>query len=424
MSTALKSKVQLLPHQIQLLEQTKNKSRVAYYASMGLGKTFIASEKYRQLGYPIALVVCQKSKIDDWVKHFETYYDYPVIVFDSQKVDQLPDKCVLIINYDKVWRRPELLKLTNYTLILDESSYIANESAKRTKFIMKLQPNNVILLSGTPTGGKYEQLWTQANLLGWKISKELFWKHYIVTKTIEDPAGYKIPVITGYKNVDRLKSKLREYGAVFMTDEDAGIKLPEKVDTVVSVRNTKEYSRFKRDRIIEIDGKMLVGDTALTKMLYLRQLAGLYNPGKYEALQDLLESTSDRVLIFYNFRAEYDRIRKICEELGKPISVVNGDQKDLTAYETSSESITLLQYQSGALGLNLQLANKIIYFSPPLESILFEQSKRRTRRIGQSKTCFYWYLVTRGSIEEQIYETLKQRKNFTEELFQELEDEQ
>ena len=424
MSAALKSKVQLFPHQVQLLEQTKDKSRVAYYASMGLGKTFIASEKYRQLGYPIALVVCQKSKIDDWVKHFETYYDYPVIVFDSQKVDQLPDKCVLIINYDKVWRRPELLKLTNYTLILDESSYIANESAKRTKFIMKLQPNNVILLSGTPTGGKYEQLWTQANLLGWKISKELFWKHYIVTKTIEDPAGYKIPVITGYKNVDRLKSKLREYGAVFMTDEDAGIKLPEKVDTVVSVRNTKEYSRFKRDRIIEIDGKMLVGDTALTKMLYLRQLAGLYNPGKYEALQDLLESTSDRVLIFYNFRAEYDRIRKICEELGKPISVVNGDQKDLTAYETSSESITLLQYQSGALGLNLQLANKIIYFSPPLESILFEQSKRRTRRIGQSKTCFYWYLVTRGSIEEQIYETLKQRKNFTEELFQELEDEQ
>lgn len=424
MSTALKSKVQLLPHQIQLLEQTKDKSRVAYYASMGLGKTFIAGEKHRQLGCPIALVICQKSKIDDWVKHFETYYDYPVIVFDSQKIDQLPDKCVLVINYDKVWRRPELLKLMNYTLILDESSYIANESAKRTKFIMKLKTTNVILLSGTPTGGKYEQLWTQANLLGWKISKELFWKHYIVTKTIEDPAGYKIPVITGYKNVDRLKSKLREYGAVFMTDEDAGIKLPEKVDTVVSVRNTKEYSRFKRDRIIEIDGKMLVGDTALTKMLYLRQLAGLYNPGKYEALQDLLESTSDRVLIFYNFRAEYDRIRKICEELGKPISVVNGDQKDLTAYETSSESITLLQYQSGALGLNLQLANKIIYFSPPLESILFEQSKRRTRRIGQSRTCFYWYLVTRGSIEEQIYETLKQRKNFTEELFQELEDEQ
>lgn len=418
------SKVQLLPHQVQLLEQTKNKSRVAYYASMGLGKTFIASEKYRQLGYPIALVVCQKSKIDDWIAHFQTYYDHPVIKFDKHKIDEIPEKCVLIINYDKVWRRTELLKLTNYTLILDESSYIANESAKRTKFIMKLQPNNVILLSGTPTGGKYEQLWTQANLLGWRISKKLFWKHYIVTKTIEDPAGYKIPVITGYKNVDRLKSKLREYGAVFMTDEDAGIELPEKVDTVVSVRNTKEYAQFKRDHIIEIDGKKLVGNTVLTKMLYLRQLAGLYNPNKLERLQELLESTSDRILIFYNFRAEYDRIREICKKLRKPISVVNGDQKDLTAYETSSESITLLQYQSGALGLNLQLANKIIYFSPPLDSILFEQSQRRTRRIGQSRTCFYWYLITNGSIEEKIYETLKQRKDFTEELFQELEDEQ
>src|SRR5690606_32549755 len=140
-------------------------------------------EKHRQLGAPIALVVCQKSKIEDWVEHFQTYYNYPVLVFDKQKISDLPPSAVLVINYDRVWRRPELRKLTGYTLILDESSYIANEDAKRTQFILSLNPDNVILLSGTPTGGKYEQLWTQGQLLGWKISKELFWKQYIVTET-------------------------------------------------------------------------------------------------------------------------------------------------------------------------------------------------------------------------------------------------
>lgn len=414
--------VQLLPHQVQLLEQTESFNRVAYYVKMGLGKTFLASEKHKQLEYPIALVVCQKSKIDDWVEHFETHYDNPVIRFDKQPVDQLPEECILVINYDLVWRRPELQHLMNYTLILDESSYIANESAKRTKFILKLRTTNVILLSGTPVGGKYEQLWTQVHLLGWRISKKLYEKQYIEKERLEDESGFPLYVVSGYKNVDRLKEKLRTHGAVFMDYDDAGIVLPEKVETVVSVRTTKEYRQFKKDRIIEIDGKTLVGDMTLTKMLYLRQLAGIYNAGKVERLKELLESTSDRLLVFYNFRAEFDIIADICKSLDRPLSFVNGDGRNLEAYNQHLDSVTALHYQSGALGQNLQLANKIIYFTPPLASILFDQSQARTRRIGQmAEFCFYYYLVTKGSIEEQIYETLEKRTDYTEYLFLESE---
>lgn len=62
-----------------------------------------------------------------------------------------------IINYELAFRRPELSKLSDFTLMLDESSLIQNETAKRSKFILKkLNPSNVILLSGTPTSGKYE----------------------------------------------------------------------------------------------------------------------------------------------------------------------------------------------------------------------------------------------------------------------------
>jgi SNF2 family DNA or RNA helicase len=63
--------------------------------------------------------------------------------------------------------------------MLDESSLIQNEQAKRSKFILKLKANNVILLSGTPTGGKYENLWSQIQLLGWNISKKMFYNHYV-----------------------------------------------------------------------------------------------------------------------------------------------------------------------------------------------------------------------------------------------------
>ncbi|MDT2288957.1 hypothetical protein P7H17_26870 [Paenibacillus larvae] len=175
--------------------------------------------------------------------------------------------------------------------------------------------------------------------------------------------------------------------------------------------------------MIEIDGKTLVGDTTLTKMLYLRQLAGMYNPEKPERLRELLESTSDRVIVFYNFRAEFEVIQNLCQTLERPLSMINGDGRDLTAYLERDDSVTAVQFQSGALGENLQLAKHAVYMSPPLDSILFEQSLARIRRIGQqSDTCFYYYLVTKGSIEEHIYETLKKRKDFTQYLFEELED--
>ena len=113
-------------------------------------------------------------------------------------------RTVGIINYDLVWRRPELSNLTDFTLILDESSLIQNDTSKRSKFILKkLNPTNIILLSGTPVSGKYEKLISQIHLLGWNISKELFLKQYCLYERTLD--GY--PKIIGYKNVERLKRK-------------------------------------------------------------------------------------------------------------------------------------------------------------------------------------------------------------------------
>ena len=36
---------------------------------------------------------------------------------------------------------------------------------------------------------------------------------------------------------------------------------------------------------------------------------------------------------------------------------------------------------------------------------------------GQKNNCMYYYLITEDSIEENIFETLKQRKDYTDELF-------
>ena len=154
-------------------------------------------------------------------------------------------------------------------------------------------------------------------------------------------------------------------------------------------------------------------------MLYERKLCGQYNADKLEAFKDLVESTTDRLIVFYNFTAECEAMTEIAAELNREISIVNGKCKVLCAYENCDDSITFIQYQAGAMGLNLQKSNKIVYFTPPLSSELFEQSKKRTHRIGQKRTCFYYYLTCKGSVEEKIYKTLEMRKDFTDKLFKE-----
>lgn len=415
--------MQLYEHQKKVLKETKQFNRVGYFLDMGLGKTFVGSEKAVQLGKHI-LVVCQKSKVQDWVNHFiynqlsncficdltikEGYNDFIHLVQYAPK-----QRMVGIINYELVFRKQELLNLSNFTLLLDESSMITNPTAKRTKFIQKLRAENCILLSGTPTGGKYEKLWSQLQLLGWKISRKEFYERYIITKKINVGNGMYIDIVQGYKNIGELKEKLKEYGCVFLKTDEV-LTLPEMVFIEKQIENSKVYIEFMKKDYIKLDDIELIGDTSLKKLLYARQLCSTYSKEKLVSFKDLIESTEDRVIVFYNFTSELEVMQKVID---RPISIVNGAIKDLANYEEKENSITFIQYQAGAMGLNLQKANKIIYFSLPLQSDLFEQSKKRIHRIGQNLSCFYYLLVVKNTVEEDIYKTLKARKNYDDKLF-------
>lgn len=429
------SHVKLYPHQLRVLEQIKGLNTVALFMAQGLGKTHTASEKFFEIGNRIGLVICQKSKVTDWVLHFESNYKNEVMVIDFTKkrnqsftaedITKMSGHnfVVIVVNYELAWRRPELARLSGFTLILDESSLIQNPNTRITKFIMrKLNHEAIILLSGTPVGGKFENLWTQSYLLDCGMSKKEFEDRFINFEKI-NVKGVPFPVKivhrkTPYKNVDELKSMLRNRGAVFMKTEEA-IELPEERTIKVFSPLNSEYRKFLKKRVIEIEGRELVGNTSLSYRLGLRMLASGYSKPKLDSFRDLVQSTTDRLIVFYNFNHELNALRKIVEELDRPISVINGNEKNLESYIENDDSVTFIQYQAGAMGLNLQLANKIVYFSLPERSELFEQSKKRIHRIGQKNNCTYYILLSASSIDELIYRALEKRKDYTDELFRE-----
>ena len=275
--------------------------------------------------------------------------------------------------------------------------------------------DNVILLSGTPVSGKYEKLYSQCKLLGWKITKKEFYERYIITRDFQRPKlPFAIKLVVGYKNVEDLKNQLRLHGAFFMKADEA-ISLPKQNFIRITCEQIPEYKKFRKDRIVTIDNKEIVGENTLTRMLGERQLCSQYNKHKLQAFKDLLHDSDDRFIVFYNFTAEKDILARLVE---RPMSLVNGENRDLENYEKYDNSVTFIQFQAGAKGLNLQKANKIIYFSLPLSCENYMQSQKRIHRIGQESPCFYYILETENSIDRKILQALNRQEDYTNILFE------
>ena len=282
------SKIELMPHQADIFHDSRHRKQVAYYLDMGLGKTFLGSEKLVDFNTKYNLVICQKSKVVDWVNHFQKFYpDKNVIDFTKPKARIEPG--IIVVNYELAWRRPELLHMQKLTLMLDESSMIQNETAKRSRFILKLFPDNVILLSGTPTAGKYEKLWSQCRLLGWNITKRDYYARYIIEREINiKTSQFPIKIVVGYRNVEELKNMLQFHGAYFLKTEDV-LSLPEQTFVTIDVPITPQYRMFQKDRVVTVKDRTLVGDMTLNRLMYSRQLCGMYNANKLAAFADLLD---------------------------------------------------------------------------------------------------------------------------------------
>lgn len=380
---------------------------------MTLGKTITAIIKAKQYKCPI-LVVAPKAVIRQWV---EAFNKFGIGARDWTKSKEFMIGNVGVITYGLVWRRPELLKMSGYTLILDESHNICNPTSKQTKGVMKLKYDNLILLSGTPNGGRYDKLYTQMKMLGYKPNKKQFEDRYCNMFTMET-GGVKFKVLSKtnpYKNLDELNQILRdELHCVFLKTNDVH-ELPEQRFISVPIAVTKEYQKFLKEDYIDLGDREYIAGSPTDKLLYSRYLCGVDNKNKLDVLTTLLEGIEDRVIIFYNFKIEHDVLTKLIKKLKKPVFTCDGSVKEIDKFKSIDNSILLVQYQAGATGLNLQFCNKVIYFSPTLSSNLYEQSKARTWRIGQQSKCTYW-LLTCG-VENAIMYSLDKKQDYTLKLF-------
>lgn len=433
-------KKKLYEFQRQALDKIQDRDNAALFWQMGAGKTVsaIALTERETWNTPTLICLVLKSTVSQWIDELKEQTDRQVFNgYKKSKKDGVKafidatGRKALVIGYDayKAKSAAELRQYINdnaeqVSMICDESSLIGNMTSERTKAVMKTKTKHRLLLSGTPcSGGKMECMIPTMAMLGWSITKEKFLQQFCHVYEWTDPTRpwMTIPIIQGYKNIDKLRAGLQEHGGSFITMEEAGVQLPETTEQISSIQTPPEYKKFMKNGIVKIGDQEIIGENNLTKMLYARQLCSVYNPAKAAALEELLEQAGDEmVIVFYNWTAELRILQSVCGKLHRPMSLINGQTKDTKNYQAGTPgTVILCQYQAASMGLNLQKARICVFYSLCLSYSDYEQAKARIHRIGQSRNCNFYNLICEGSIEEDILETLEQRKDYTEQLFTE-----
>lgn len=135
--------------------------------------------------------------------------------------------------------------------------------------------------------------------------------------------------------------------------------------------------------------------------------------GKVQKLAELLKkykANGDRTLIFSQFTSVMDILQWVLDTLDISYSRIDGstpvpERQGLLDqfYEDESIPVFMLSTKSGGAGINLACANKVIIFDSSFNPQDDQQAENRAHRVGQTREVEVVRLVTKGTVEEQIY---------------------
>lgn len=406
-------------------------------ADLGTGKTLMSlahwdnqRKVHTPAGYPnlsnpytVApplLIVAPASKIrtHDWEDEAERWFGR----FES---DARPD--ITYISYeslrltDKKTNRPRWWQFCStrnggivYDVIADECHSLKNPQSKQSKAVLEIKRCGGLFigLSGTPMPNGWIDFAGYSKLFGFTTGITDFKKKYCV---YQDFKGY--PELIKYVNVRELEAQLPR--VAFKLSRDKAAELPSRQLLAINVQMPPKvqrlYTTCKVTRQHPNTGELLDNSSRLLSVL--RQST---TDARLDNLLSIVGDTADNIIVFYNYISERKAILKALAKTDKIILRYDGEHHDLLPpSDSKAKNIVLVaHYKSASTGLNLQWANVTIYFSPTYSYQEFEQSIGRTHRNGQTKKCVYYLFNVRGSVDRDIWQCLREKRDFNTKLWE------
>lgn len=201
------------------------------------------------------------------------------------------------------------------------------------------------------------------------------------------------------------------------------LDLPERIDNVISVKMSpaeeKKYRQMKKEQLLKLDGQEIVALTAAAVANKLLQMANgaVYDEDKkyvhihdrkLEVLEEVIDTNSEPILVFYNFKHDFERLKEYFKKENPRTLETSNDIRD---WNEGKIKLLLAHPASVGHGLNIQAGGHIIvWFGLTWSLELYQQANARLDRQGQKDSVIVHHLVTEGTIDETVMKALARKE--------------
>jgi superfamily II DNA or RNA helicase len=432
----------LYPYQVDGVAFLASRGRALLADDMGLGKTAQAIAAFCRLERTAdvrrTLIVCPASLKHQWhqeIARFLGRHESVTVVGGSREVRRQQYAAaagVVITSYELA--RTDEAEVGRYApdlLILDEAQRIKNWRTQTAAVVKRIPSRFVFVLTGTPLENRLDDLYSilqviDPHLLGplWRFNQEF---------TALDERGK----ITGYRNLDRLRSRVLPV-MLRRRKEDVLAQLPEQIVSRLSVSLTDEQrsihddaeqqvaqivARLKKRPLTPLEEQRLM--RAFQRARMACDAAGLVDKKtvgapKLDELEGLLEEICVRgghkVVIFSEWEGMQGMAAAVCKRLRIGHVRLHGgvpsDARGALCDRFREDPLcrVFLSTDAGGVGLNLQVASHVINLDLPWNPAVLAQRIGRVHRIGQRNAVNVVLLVSKDSFEERLEGSLAAKR--------------
>lgn len=335
-------------------------------------------------------------------------------------------------------------------MVVDESTVIKNDTALRTKTVMRLRNMADIrrILTGLVTPRSPLDLYSQFEFLDWRIlgheSIYSFKRRYCVLEKSQvyigldkkgKPKYRKFDQIIAYKNLPELQKKIAPYSYRVLKKDclDLPPKIYQRREVPLTAEQTRLYKELVAFSTTELrEAVHVTTNMVITKMLRLHQIVCGHTvdddtgethdvkSNRIDSLMELLDEHCGKVVIWINYRHEIEKVVAALEkEYGGKGSVAqfHGGNKPMRGKEEANFlsnpfcRFMVATQSAGGRGNTWVNANLVVYFSNNHDLELRMQSEDRSHRDGLLHSVTYVDLVAPGTVDEKILKALRKKLN-------------
>ncbi len=405
--------------------------------SQGLGKTvqaLVAAEAARPRR---AIIVCNDSKIRDWVDHIREWTTRTPLVLrggaaERERVLASWRDEFLVCNFTQTTLNAGLHA---DMLIVDEAHNIRNRKTQIFRAIenLSLGARWVFLLTASPTVNRAEDIWSLLHIVDGDRFRS-YWsfacRFFEIRK--ERRGAQEVVVVGGIRDDER--AALDRILSVYMLQrgKDQLKGLPTRTRRVVEYVMSPEQARLHREMLLNEEARfgsqVVQSEGALSQFTRLRQLAidpgllfdGYTGGSKIDLLVRVLaERTGGKTVVFTMFEQAARRVEERLKDEGVHAVLLTGSMdnrsRDNAIREfADSADVLVVTHKTGGEGLNLVMAQRAVFLDLAWHPAGNTHAEDRIYRIGQkANEVETVVLKSKGSIEEHIFDIISQKRDVT-----------